>query len=95
MSVDTLRVRSCLAVAQSHLDDPLVLQKVEQLMVAVMMAHSEDVKSFEDELGWIDNIGKEDDEEDEDCEDVESFEDELALLDRTFNEEDEKDDDRD
>lgn len=63
MSVNSLRVRSCLAVAQEHLDDPLVLQKVEQLMVAVMLAHSDDVKTFEDELAWLDAT---DDEEDDD-----------------------------
>lgn len=66
MSVNSLRVRSCLAVAQEHLDDPLVLQKVEQLMVAVMLAHSDDVKTFEDELAWLDATDDEDDEEDDD-----------------------------
>lgn len=65
MSVDSLRVRSCLAVAQEHLDDPLVLQKVEQLMVAVMLAHSDDVKTFEDELAWLDAKDDDDEEADE------------------------------
>jgi hypothetical protein len=74
MTVDSARVRSCLAVAQEHLDDPLIAHKVEQLMVAVMMTHSDDVASFEEELAWLDDFGDEpdgcDDEEDEDLDDA-------------------------